>query len=445
MARVDSKKLRPSVPATASTGSSATKAPRSGAPRAPARRSSTYDAVKPKPVSMSGRHRAHDAGHAPRPDLAAEVQAVRTATSAGSSEAGLGRLGARRRSSVATTTGPITAAQWSSPREIVGRLTQNPAGEAGGVNASERCGPANLLAASLMNGPGAAATTLRGAANSTQLSAAERTSLRGIADRVEARTATFEDLSHAQALMYRAGNNERMANSVFSEVNTALVAAGQRAEAAGDTAGLAQVQADSNLLQRTLPIVDAGGSLSEADRSATQAALQRYGAPGVLTRVTDPQNSARNDWVLRGGPRTDDSGFSDRELESLARTSTGWAQARNMDTLSTDRPLRTLLGDPPNGLANGQAATMRVAGSRGDADPNHFITIGRQPDGTPYLYNPDPARGDHVLVWGDADVQRALARYDTSRGRVRADGDGDRPNVVITQPHAPEPHAPAPD
>jgi hypothetical protein len=55
-------------------------------------------------------------------------------------------------------------------------------------------------------------------------------------------------------------------------------------------------------------------------------------------------------------------------------------------------------------LQPGQSAVLRVGGSSGSDGDDHFITVGRQPDGTPYVYNPDPSTGDHdrTLVTGQA-------------------------------------------
>jgi hypothetical protein len=172
--------------------------------------------------------------------------------------------------------------------------------------------------------------------------------------------------------------------------------------------------------------------------------MHQNGQPGTLTRVPAPQapaGSNRYDWVMRNARsgRGEGSGFSDSEMAALGSSAGGSAMSRRMDEVGGDRALTTLL-NRRGGLNDGQAATMRVGGSAGDPDADHFITVGRMPDGTQYLYNPDPAPGDVVLATG-ADAVREANRYQRE-GRIRQDLDGDqtveRPNVVITRPRGPD-------
>ena len=69
---------------------------------------------------------------------------------------------------------------------------------------------------------------------------------------------------------------------------------------------------------------------------------------------------------------------------------------------------------------------------------DHFVTVGRRPDGTPFVYNSDPDQGDHTMYVGSgSDVnnqpQDFVAQLRRYSGRVRNDLDGDTPSVVVTR------------
>ena len=92
-----------------------------------------------------------------------------------------------------------------------------------------------------------------------------------------------------------------------------------------------------------------------------------------------------------------------------------------------NEPLITIEGIA-NALQPGEAVTIRLAANDKSTRANHYVTVGRQKDGTFYLYNPDPAKGDATLVLGgkgprvdDAFIQRT-GKYD---GRMYEDQNSD--------------------
>ena len=106
-----------------------------------------------------------------------------------------------------TPNGPIPRADWARPEVIVGRLTQVSVDQSG-PNAWVRCGPSSLLAGALLRGKDAAAQLLDKVADNRrgQLTDVERRVLHGIAGNLRSGGATFNELSLAQDLLYRAGS-----------------------------------------------------------------------------------------------------------------------------------------------------------------------------------------------------------------------------------------------
>ena len=89
----------------------------------------------------------------------------------------------------------------------------------------------------------------------------------------------------------------------------------------------------------------------------------------------------------------DTSGLTDDELKTLA---TAAAPGASQHELSLDDTIESIA----NALKPGEAVTIRVAGKDEGTSADHYVTVGRQKDGTFYLYNPDPAKGDATLVLG---------------------------------------------
>jgi hypothetical protein len=387
-------------------------------------------------VSDPRRRLPIDRADAPTPEgdakLSVELRALRSspglvARSGGTTGAGNGLNGGGTR--LRSAGGRIPPSDWDHPERIVGRLTQTPA-RGGGTNSEYRCGPANLLAASLMQGPASGARFLEGVAReagSAQLNARQRGELRTIAGRVRDRTATFEDLSRAQGLLYRAGNTESTAQGLADTLATSRrLTAGERRQArqisqAMRQPGFALSQPQGRLLERL--------------------GTKHHGQPTRLTLMQDehrPADRSADYWGVRVGgtaSATDRSGFNDRELAGLGAMG-GSASASGPQV---NRAAHHPLEDMVSRLQPGQSATVRVHheaitdANAASARADHFVTVGRRRDGTPYLYNSDPGRGDHTLFVGRPGQRQPenfvaeLRRYDD---RMALDGDFDTPHTV---------------
>jgi hypothetical protein len=103
--------------------------------------------------------------------------------------------------------------------------------------------------------------------------------------------------------------------------------------------------------------------------------------------------------------------FYDRELADLANLTHGTHRAGVMNSL-TERLAQ---------LQPGQSTMFRVAGAASSSRDDHFVTLGRDARGVPFLYNPDPRPGDATLTTGAAQGPQpeafaaALATYQGRR------------------------------
>ena len=185
------------------------------------------------------------------------------------------------------------------------------------------------------------------------------------------------------------------------------------------------------------------GTLPAADRTRFRALDQQYQAStmtqadlteysALISRATGVDTTPR----VAGGTVSVDvqgsratsrlaGGYSDTEVSDAARRGgigTGTQRPLDQAQMEADGTSRALRAQLET-LQPGQAATVRVAGS--DAamrlgEANHFITVGRQADGTPYIYNPDPERGRPTVYVGSgtnpaqqsADFAREIRRYE---------------------------------
>jgi hypothetical protein len=141
------------------------------------------------------------------------------------------------------------------------------------------------------------------------------------------------------------------------------------------------------------------------------------------------------------------AGLREAEVATLARNGGAAVSSRSLTSADSLRNVTTR-------LQPGQSATICVASQPGVDKPDHFITVGRQPNGTPYIYNPSPARGDATVVTGrspttrnptgiDAGLNRELGRYESEGGgRLVNNPDGTGPRIITsTPPPAPPPPA----
>jgi len=322
---------------------------------------------------------------------------------------------------LASARGRIAPSAWDHPEQIVGRLTQTPAGGGRG-NSVYRCGPANLLAQSIMSGPDSTARFLRNAAAQTpdvRLSPAEKQELRGIADAVQNRSATFDQLSRAQGLLYQAGNSR---TDVIDVCNQAL-RSGRLS------------QAERGRVEGYRDALSAGGNFTTQDATGLSRLLTKgLGQPVTVQGYDDPQHpgdaSRRFVGVEVAGQmrRTDRSGFGDDELRQLGTL----GGARGRDVRMDSSTLRQLL----DGLAPGESATIRVSGDDQGSAADHFVTVGRRADGTAYVYNPDPSRGDFTLFVGARGREQPQAFLDQLQryeDRTVVDGDQEMPSAVVNR------------
>lgn len=275
-----------------------------------------------------------------------------------------------------TGTGKIPKEAWDNPAQLVGALTQNPAS---GPNAGNTCGPSSMLGSTLMAGPEKAARFLEnvGTAHGAKLTSAERTELLAIASRVRNKAASWEDLSRGQALLFKAGNTHGDGDTLVPALNAA------------------PKNRDGSY-----------ANLTAADDKELRAMMTQKEA------WTDPQAKRLEELFNRATGRSMhmdkvDGGWAPRlegGLEAYDKGGYGDAEARKLAELGGLRPSggddRGKLTELAAKLKPGEALSVRVGGNEDAETSNHFITIGRRDDGTLYVYNSDPAKGDPTLLVG---------------------------------------------
>jgi hypothetical protein len=179
---------------------------------------------------------------------------------------------------------------------------------------------------------------------------------------------------------------------------------------------------------------------------ATQAALREIAAH-VRAGTATFEELNRVQEVLYTSSRDRESAFespglTDHNVAALAGRAEPGASAGQFGT-GADQNMDTMVAS----LQPGQSAVMRVLGSSGSTENDHFITIGRQPDGTPYIYNPDPSSPDHdrALVTGQTPHghnRGVTPQFEQALQHYMNRTDAGQSQEVITTP-APTPAAPA--
>lgn len=261
--------------------------------------------------------------------------------------------------------GEISSADWADPAKLLSKLTQNPHGKLR-AQSSAACSASNLLGAALLSGgPEKAAALLERVAKdgSLNLGPAEQKQLSGIAGKLRDRTATFEDMNLAQELVYRAGN------TVASAVDLSDQAQSSKKLTAKEKREVSVLAND-------------GSDVPKLEKLLSKALGREVQLDNGWERVTDRTRTR------------DTSGLTDDELKSL-----GTAAAPGARQQALTAPHDSIEGIA-NDLRPGEAVTIRIAGSDKSDKPDHYVTVGRQKDGTFYLYNPDPSKGDATLVIG---------------------------------------------
>jgi hypothetical protein len=310
----------------------------------------------------------------------------------------------------ASASGPISAAEWADPSKLLSKLTQNPAGGANDLSHST-CGASNLLGAALMASPEHAARLCQNVAKNAstdQLSLSEKSELGQIGQRISNHTATFEDLNRAQSLLYKAGNTVSDPDTVVQQALD------------GHTLNAADQQELTNFTKQS--------SWSDADA----ARIAQLVSKATNTTTTFTKNGQGWDANVSGSlSNKNASGFTDGEEANLAK----------LGAMYTDPKQKVggdyVLQDDVKTLKPGQSMTTRIVGQSADngtgGNADHFVTIGRRTDGTWYMYNPDPGKGDSTMITGNkgdkpsADFMKQVSRY---ADRIPFDADGNMPSPL---------------
>lgn len=299
-----------------------------------------------------------------------------------------------------SATGSITKDDWKTPERLVAKMTQN-SKTPDSVSSDARCGPTNLLAVAMLNDgqEGAAQLLERSLAKmGGRLELEDAKELKRIASAVRKGTATFEDLSRAQGLLYTASNTRAWLGDALTDARSSELLDGRQLarlaalEAKSPNLNPAELRALSELLTTGL------------DRPVT---VTKETVKGFESR--GPQLAVNfNDAFL---PESR-SGLDDAELARAAGA--GGLSSKQVSAQAAGSLASTALEK----LAPGQAAVLRVALDSSSTAPDHFVTVGKLRDGRAFIYNPDPTRGDATLVIGSAvapqpaTFTRELARYD---------------------------------
>jgi len=265
--------------------------------------------------------------------------------------------------------GRISDAEWADPAKLVSKLTQYPHGKKD-TQSEATCGPSNVLGAAMLSGGSdAAAGVLKDAAKSSTLTDKEKTELNDIGDRVKAHTATFEDLNKAQELMYRSAHTRIPATDAIDQAIDSGKLNGHEVKELKKALAAEQAAADDPM---------------KSDPK-NQATIER-----LVGKAFNETVHVDNGYINVSAKRhtTDVGGLGDDELAKLA------GPTQSSVSVGPDFMKQV------KALAPGQALTVRVGAKHNEANADHFVTVGRRKDGSFYIYNPDPGKGDATLSLG---------------------------------------------
>lgn len=340
---------------------------------------------------------------------------------------GINPAGAQGNQVMPSKTGPIPAGMWKNTPELVGNLRQD-TGRAGDVSGDDRCGPTNLLASRLLSGGSkAAADFLAAEAKSKNLSPAEQKRLTDLSKAVRSESATFDDLNEATTLLYKAANT-RTSYDQFGN-DPAIDRSIDVGKLGGDFTEY------RNLHFKALSHPE---QMTAADAKRLSELITK--GSGVETKVslaTDPRNPKKHFLQVavnsQRGP--DHSGLDDGELAAFAKAGglkpkSGAIEVKKVEE-GYDVTASTL-----KKMGKGESRVLRVGLTTADTDPNHFVTIGKLPDGRPYIYNPSPQGGEPTLRIGrakDPQTDQFTAATDELDLKVRADRDGAIPRTMTVR------------
>jgi hypothetical protein len=283
-------------------------------------------------------------------------------------------------------TGRIPDAAWKDTTLLVGRLTQNATGS-DGVDSINRCGPANLLAGALLQGPDAAASLLEktSATAGNFLTREERRELKALAGQIRDRSASFEDMSLAQDLLYRASNRRMTLQQWVGEnPNPANLNSAQKTELAA-------------LLSQTTAYTpkDLGRLSALISKSLGREVTARFvdepllGTKAVMLEY-QASPAANRDGPIGGG----------LDIGELAKAAD--AGGLKSSRIAFSPKGADAAADVLKHLKPGESAVLLLAGGAGGTAADHFVSVGVLKDGRPYIYNPDPLPGDATLTVGTA-------------------------------------------
>ncbi len=148
-----------------------------------------------------------------------------------------------------------------------------------------------------------------------------------------------------------------------------------------------------------------------AELNQAQVLLYRIG------RLLDPQ--------AHNGATQSNTGMSDVGVASLAQSG-----GLHTTPLAAPQPVTGATGEMGSDLlatllelGPGRSVVRQIRGRGESPGLNHFVTVGRRGDGSPYFYNSDPAFGDATCVTGTTPTGAAPfrgVRWDDPAGLLRA-------------------------
>jgi hypothetical protein len=278
----------------------------------------------------------------------------------------------------------ISSAEWNNPVALVGRLTQNGAA-VDGANFDHRCGAANLLASALLQGPDAAARFLDNVAASkaSNLKPDERRELKTLAGQLRQRSMSFNDLSLAQDLLYRAGMHYIPAGQLLLQ---------HLALQTGTPAVAGLSGADAAKLQQ---LILKNTSVNAVElQTLSRLASTAMGTP-VRASIDREHGRVNLNFTRSTGGIAVGVGYDDPQLLALAASGAKKATHVAYDLRGADAIPKVL-----ERLKPGESAVLPLRGSPTSQTANHYVTVGILQDGRPYIYNPDPFNGDATLTVG---------------------------------------------
>ncbi|MFT3839924.1 MAG: hypothetical protein QM723_23255 [Myxococcaceae bacterium] len=298
-----------------------------------------------------------------------------------------------------SASGRISDAEWADPAKLMAKLTQYPHGKRD-TQSEATCGPSNVLGAAMLSGgPDAAAQVMKDAASSSTLTAKEKTELTDISDRVKGHTATFEDLNKAQELMYRSAHTR--------------VSAGDAVDQAIDS-----------------------GKLKPKEVKELKAALQAERDAADDPMKSDPKNQETIEKLVGkafGETVHVSSGYVDISAKRHA-TDIGGLGDDELGKLAGAKSTNVSVGvdflKEVGKLAPGQALTVRLGAQHGEVSADHYVTVGRRKDGSFYIYNPDPSKGDATLSLGKDMSGKFLEQLQKYEVRQKRDPNGSFPQGI---------------